>query len=246
MTKSFNFGSAFGTHLNIHVSWLWIAPLIVYTLVTLNLEPLTEAIITTLLIFASVLLTSLARIWFAQSNQVGWHAATLFLLGTVIERDQRSSTSQSIQIESAGIAMSTLLAIVFGAFWFVLPSGPLGIEMEIVALFNVLLLALALFTRFSPVHDNLLHAALTMWLPNPWSNTIMTLLHSILLMIFAGASVFMLGVGWLAFGWWFALALMLSHIVDSAESQGEYRTEWTYATAAQPTENLTQTAEKIV
>ena len=246
MSKAIKLGRAFNTQLNIHYSWLWIAPFAVYTLVTLNLEPLPEAIITTLLIFASVLLTTLVRIRAASKNRVGWQSVTLFLLGATVERTYRSSTQQSMQIEVGGIITSALLAGFFGALWFVLPTGPLGIEMEIVALFNVLLLTIALLTRFSPVQDNLLKAALTPVLPAHWPQTILTLLHSIMLIIFAASSVFMLGLGWLAFGWWFAIAVMLSQIVDSAEAQGEYRMDWAYAPDTAPVEELTSTVEKIV
>ena len=247
MTKTIKFGSASGTQLHLHYSWLWIAPLIIYTLVTLNLEPLPEAIITMLLIFASVLITTLVRIVFAQKNGLGWQSVTLFLLGATVKRTYLSNSRQSVQIESAGMMVSTLLAVIFGVLWFMLPTGPLGIEMEIVALFNAALVARSLLTRLSPAHDNLLHALLTKNLPAHWPSTIMTMLHSLVLIIFAASSVFMLGLGWLAFGWWFALAVMLSQIVDSAESLDEYRTDWLFAPHAEPVEAVANSSvERII
>lgn len=212
MTKTVKFGSAFGTQLNVHYSWLWIAPFIVYTLVTLNLEPLFEAIVTMLLIFASVLLTTLPRIWFAQKQRLGWRSATLFLLGAIIERDYRSHPHQSNRIELAGITVSLLLAATFGTLWYILPSGPLGIEMEVVALFNATLVLLALVTKLSPLHDNLLYALLASTTTKQWPRTMMKLLQTMLLLLFAVGSIFMLRLGWLAFGWWFVIAVMLSQI----------------------------------
>jgi hypothetical protein len=51
----------------------------------------------------------------------------------------------------------------------------------------------------------------------------MTLIHSVALMTFAVLGVFLLGISWLAFIWWFLLAVMLSQLTTVAELHGEYR-----------------------
>ena len=77
--------------------------------------------------------------------------------------------------------------------------------------------------RLSPNHDNLLHAILAVAFGKAWANDLIIFIHSVLLMLFALAGVFALGFGMLTFIWWFAIALMLSHLTTIAEQQGEYR-----------------------
>jgi hypothetical protein len=101
--------------------------------------------------------------------------------------------------------------------------GALGIEMEIVALFNAVLLLFSLLLRLSPHHDNLLYATLVAFLPRKVVRQVMQSLNSLALSVFAVAGVFAMAVGWWAFGLWFGVALMVSQLTEAAEELGEYR-----------------------
>ena len=223
LNKQFTVGKAFGTTITIHLSWLWILPLSVASLVYLEIEPLLEAIVTNLLLFGSVLLAAIARLWIAQGQGLQWEKMTLFLVGGSIQRSSRSTPVQEMLIEATGLSVNLLLAILFGSLWLALPTGALGIEMELVAVFNTALVLFGFWLRLSPNHDNLLHAVFVVMFDRSWAHDLMVFLHSIILMMFAASSVLALSFGLLPFGWWFAVALMLSQLTTTAEQQGEYR-----------------------
>ena len=223
MSTQLRVGNAFGTTVSIHLCWLWLLPFAVFTLVFLGVEPLLEAIVTSLLLFGSVLLATLATLRAARRVGLTWRAATIFPLGAVVRRERRSTPAQEARIASARLAVHAALALLFGGLWYMLPAGALGVEMEIVSLFNLGMLLFSLLLRLSPNHDNLLHAALAARLDSPIPHRVLSTLHTIALVTFAASSILMLGVGWLAFGWWFAMAGMLSQLTTVAEEAGEYR-----------------------
>ncbi|MGB1249980.1 MAG: hypothetical protein ACPG8W_05060 [Candidatus Promineifilaceae bacterium] len=225
LNKQLTLGSAFGTTITIHLSWLWILPLIIGSLVYMQIEPPIEAIVTGLLLFGSVLLATVARLWIANQEKLQWRKVTLFLVGSSVQRDVRSTPTQEMLIETAGLGVNLLLAILFTSLWLALPSGALGIEMEIVAIFNAALIVFGLLLRLSPNHDNLLHAAFAVVFGRTWAHDLIIFFHSVILMLFALSSIFALGFGALAFGWWFAIALMLSQLTMTAEQQGDYRAD---------------------
>ena len=227
--RQLTLGNAFGTTLTIHPSWLLILPFAVFTLVTLNLEPFLEATVAALLMFGSVLLSAIVRLWAAQRHGLRWPSMTLFLVGGSVQRTTRSTPVQEARIELAGVGINLLLATLFGTLWQLLPSGALGIEMEIVSLFNIMLALFALLLRLSPNHDNLLHAALVSTIGKSGSHTVMILIHIVALGLFGISSLFAISLGWLAFGWWFLIAWMLSQLTSLAEQHGEYREGLPYA-----------------
>ena len=246
LEKQLTVGRAFGTLITIHTSWLWLIPFAIFSLVYLEIEPLIEAIVTSLLLFGSVLLAAIARLWAAKNQGLQWHKMTLFLVGGSIQRNARSTPSQEALIETAGLGVNLSLAILFGSLWFALPTGALGIEMEMVALFNVALVLFSFLLRLSPNHDNLLHALLAVLTDRTWAHNLMVLLHSILLMLFAISSILALSFGVLSFGWWFALAFMLSELTTTAEQQGEYWHELPLSqslTSAESNTNVRQKAQ---
>jgi hypothetical protein len=194
----------------------------IWTLVQLEIEPLPEAIATALLLLGSTLAMVLAQMRTAQRLELGWHKVTLFSVGGVVQRSQRSHPDQEARIALSGLAVNVTLALLFGALWYLIPQSPLGLEMEIVALFNVALFVFSFFLRLSPKHDNLLHAALTYVARPPYPNRVMRLLHTIALMTFVMSFIVAVEWSWMAFGWWFAFALMFSQLTTVAERSGEY------------------------
>ena len=229
MPTHIKLGTAYGTQIMLHHSFLWLLPLTVFSLVWLDIEPLLEAIVAAALILGSVLAAVLVQLRAAKKVGLDWWRMMVFPLGGVVERTRRSTPWQEAHVTSAGLLMHLLLALLFGSLWYALPTGALGVEMEIVALFNAGLLLFSLLLRLSPNHDNLLHSALASMLQKPWPHYVMTLLHSVALVVFAVAGVFILGISWLAFGWWFLTAVMLSQLTDVAEAFGEYRPKHTSA-----------------
>lgn len=244
MFSQVKLGNAFGTSLSLHVSWLWIVPFAIASLVWFDIEPLFEAAMASLLMMGSVLAATLARVWTASRLGLEWERVTFFLLGGVVQRKKRSNPWQEAQIAAAGHAVKLALAILFGTLWYLLPSGALGIEMEIVALFNIGLLVFSLLLRLSPNHDNLLHAALASTLDAPTPHYVMTFIHSVALVAFAVSSVFMLGLNWIGFGWWFIVAVMLSQLTTVAESYGEYRSDIDSAETASPSNSTSVSFKK--
>ena len=222
MKPTIKIGSAFDSSLNIHVSWLWLLPLSILTLVWLEIEPLLEAIVTTFLLLSSVMLMVLAQIWAARQSGLTWHNVTLFIVGGIVQRDTRSTPLQAFKITAAGHLVNILLTVVFGALWWLLPVGALGIEMEIVALFNLGLLILSLVVRLTPNSDNMLHAALASVMSEAWSHYIVKFINSAALAIFCVVGLMLLSFNWIGFGWWFAIALMLSQMTTIADLYGEY------------------------
>lgn len=227
--KQMKLGTAFQTKILIHHSWLWFLTLGVVTLYFLEIEPLLEAVIAALLIFGSALLATLVRVYTARRVGVCWHDVMLFPLGAVTERKACSTPRQELRIASAELAVYAILALLFGWLWSHLPMDVLGIEMEIVALFNVVSFLFALFLRLSPRHDNLLHALLTPYFSAERVNQFMSRLNSLALGLFAVGGVLALAVGWWAFGVWFAVALTLSQVAGAAEKMGEYREDREFA-----------------
>ncbi len=216
-------GTAFQTKIFLHHSWLWLSALAVGTLVLLEIEPFVEAIVAALLVFGSILLGTLVRLYTARRVGVEWSAVLLFPVGAVTRREQLSTLRQQATIASAELSVYIVLTVIFGWLWSHLPMGALGIEMEIVALYNAGLALYTLLLRVSPQHDNLLHAILSRFMPAKKTQHVMNSLNSLALSIFAVASVLAMAIDWWAFGLWFAVALMLSHVVEAAERMGEYR-----------------------
>ncbi len=218
-------GTAFQTKILIHHSWFWLLPLSIGALVLLNIEPLIEASIAGLLIFGSVLTATLLRLYMARRVGVNWTRVMLFPLGAVTEREQRSTSPQQMKIAAAELSIYAMLAIIFGWLWSRLPMNALGLEMEIVALFNLGIFLFMLLLRLSPYHDNLLYAVLSRILPANGAWRVMSGLNSLALGVFAVTGLFAIRSSWWAFGLWFAVALTVSQMVEAAEQMGEYRDE---------------------
>lgn len=215
-------GNPFGTLLNIHISWLWILPLIAFTLVWYGVLEWLGAITASLLIFGSALSAELAQLWTVKQVGLQWQRMTVFLLGGVVERVERSNPQQEVRVAGASAVTYLLLCLIFIVLGVVLPTDSVQMGLRTVALFNAIMLLFSLLLRLTPNHDNVLHATLATFSDQPWPHDIMTLIHSIALPSFVIASVIMLTLGWLAFVCWAALAVMLSQITSLAEIYGEY------------------------
>lgn len=238
MQTTVNLGSAFGVRLSVHLIWVLILPLTVFTLIWLDIEPPLEATVTALLLFGSALAATVGRLYSTSKQGVVWQQAVLFPFGGIVERNTRSSSAETLRIEAVGLAVNVVLFTLFSLLWLAVPNDILRVEMEIVALFNLALFLYALLIRLTPLQDNLLHGLLAGPIHRKWADRVMGIINTLALTIFAVLSIIALGVGWLAFVWWFATAFMLSQATATAERLGEFRTTLPTAsvTAEQPNE----------
>lgn len=218
MNAALKIGNLFGTSLNLHISWLWILPLIAFTLVWYGVSEWLGAITTTLLIFASVLSATLAQLWAAQRVGLQWQRMTLFLLGSVVERAKQSNPQQELRVAGAGSITYLLLGLIA-----MLLANSARIELQTVAIFNTIILLFSLLLRLSPKHDNVLHATLAAFFDQPLPQNIVNIIFSFALPSFVISGIFMLAIGWVAFACWAAVAVMLSQITTTAEQYGEYQ-----------------------
>lgn len=227
--KAIKIGEAFGTQMLVHISWVWLLPLAIATLVYLNIEPLVEAVITVGLLFGSVLVGAIARVREANRQGVKWYRVMLFPVGSVVEREGLSRPRSSLSIETTGIITNLALALFFGILFLALPAGALRIEMEIIAIFNLFLAIFATFIRPTPNHDNLLYAWLTQSRDDESAKITLSIINVFLLGLFVIGGLFMLAFDWIAFGWWFLIAVMFSQLTTVAETFGEYTDNMPFA-----------------
>lgn len=212
-------GTAFHTNILIHHSCLWVLLVAVVALVFRNVASSVEAIIVGMLVFGSVLLATLARVFVARRSGVVWSAVLLFPVGAVARRERCSTLRQERVIASAEFVTYALLALLLSQ----LSPDLFGIA----ALFNLGMLPFALLLRLSPNHENLLHAILAQAVSKNAARHVMTTLNTLFVTVFLLAGIALIVVGWWAFGLWFVVALMGSQLIESAEVMGEYRDEIT-------------------
>lgn len=228
MNKQLGLGQAFNIPLYIHTSWIWFMVYVTFALVWFDIEPRLEALVTTLLMFGSVLAPTLGRMWVSQSLGLDWKRVVVFVLGGVVERPYRSKPHQEMQIEVVGLTTSALLVSMFALLWRAFPEGTLGVELGLLTLFNSCYLIFSTLNRLSPAHDNLLHGLLSFGAGPSVAQYTLTFIHAAVLVMFAASSVVLLGMGWLLFVGWFLFALMLSQLTTVAERMGEYRESMIY------------------
>ena len=114
------------------------------------------------------------------------------------------------------------LALLFGLLFLTAPTDVLRIELEIIAIFNLFLALFATFVRLTPNHDNILFAWFATTRDEGIAKRNLSLINLIFLAIYVIGGIFLLVISWIAFGWWFLIAIMFSQLTTVAESFGEY------------------------
>ena len=154
MNKSISVGKIFGIQFRIHFSWFITFALVTFSLVypyftfaqfspsQSQWQYWVAAIVTSLLIFASVIVHELAHSLVGKANGVTTNNITLFIFGGVAEMaSEPSRPTSELKMAIAGPLSSLLLSGVFGLLWFLFfDSVFLVIDM----LFRLVLINLAL------------------------------------------------------------------------------------------------------
>jgi hypothetical protein len=190
-------GNAWQTELYLHWTWLALMPLLVWVVVSAEWVPLPAAIITVFSWLGSVIMHELARLYAARRSQSAPPSVTLFLFGGVVHPSRRANAKSDLHSALSGAGISLILAAVFGLLWW-LETGVLGIEMELIALFNAALFLFSLLIQTSKYQPNALHALLRLTLPTArqqWASRVMTVLRESAVVLFAMSAIFVLELG---------------------------------------------------
>lgn len=228
MQTKLRLGSAFGTKLYVDISWLFVIAFGIFTLVYTQIEPIPEALVTTMLIFGSVLMAALLQVREAHNQELGWERITLVPLGNIAERTYKSTKGQEARIASIALLVHGVLAILFGGLGFLISDGfALGTELHLVGLFNLGLVGFHLLFRLTPQADNLLNAWLSYVWHNPYPSRFLRLIQEIMIWVYVASGIIILLAQFdrFALGWWFFSLLIMSRIVTLGEEHGEYREE---------------------
>ncbi|MEW6409641.1 MAG: site-2 protease family protein [Nitrospirota bacterium] len=136
MNESITIGRIIGIRIKIHYTWFIVFGLVMISLATAYFPKEYEALsrlsywipagITTVMLFASVLLHELAHSWVAQKNGITIRGITLFIFGGVAELTGEPPTAKAeFKIAIAGPLMSFALA---GVFYLIGATIQMGIE----------------------------------------------------------------------------------------------------------------------
>ncbi len=129
MRNALRLGSIFGIAIFVHFTWLLIFALVTFALVAYFAEQFPQlaqaaqisiGVSASLLFFASVLFHELAHSWLALRYGYQVRSITLFVFGGVAEiKDEAKQPAAEIWIALIGPLSSYLLALCFGAIWYV-------------------------------------------------------------------------------------------------------------------------------
>jgi Zn-dependent protease/CBS domain-containing protein len=118
----FNLGKLFGIQVRLHYTWFIIFFLVTFSLVIPNwTQPLSWliGIITSLLLFASVLAHELAHSLVGRVNGIPVKSITLFIFGGVAQMGKEATKATSeLKMAAAGPACSLVIGALFGLIWF--------------------------------------------------------------------------------------------------------------------------------
>jgi len=145
---SFNLGRIFGIQVRLHYSWFVIFMLVTVTLVYPHWSQWLSwvmAVITSLLLFVSVLAHELAHSLVGRVNGIPIKSITLFIFGGMAQMTREATkASAELKMAVAGPACSLAIGGFFGAIWFLTRGTlePVAVMAGWLALINV---ALAVF-----------------------------------------------------------------------------------------------------
>ncbi|MBL8204537.1 MAG: site-2 protease family protein [Blastocatellia bacterium] len=149
MRVALRLGSIFGITILVHFSWLLIFALVTFSLVAKfagQFPQLPQAahisigVAASLLFFGSVLFHELAHSWLALRYGYAVRSITLFVFGGVAEiKEEAKQPAAEIWIALIGPLSSYLLALIFGAIWYVTQTSSAVISSMVgwLALVNV-------------------------------------------------------------------------------------------------------------
>ncbi|MBL7125382.1 MAG: site-2 protease family protein, partial [Dehalococcoidales bacterium] len=148
MGSAFNIGKIFGIQLRLHYSWFIIFILITISMVFPHwLSPLwwVMGIVTSLLLFASIVAHELAHSLVGRVNGIPIRSITLFIFGGVAQMTREAARpGAEFKMAVAGPACSLVIGSSFGLLWFFNRGmiEPIAIMVQWLAYINV---ALAVF-----------------------------------------------------------------------------------------------------
>jgi Zn-dependent protease/predicted transcriptional regulator len=134
----FNLGKIFGIQVRLHYTWFIIFLLVTFSLVYPNWsQPLSwvTGIITSLLLFVSVLAHELAHSLVGRVNDIPVKSITLFIFGGIAQMGKEATKATSeLKMAAAGPACSLVIGGIFGLIWFLSQSAS-GVTGNLFSLF---------------------------------------------------------------------------------------------------------------
>ncbi len=209
MNHSLKIGRIFGIDLEVHFSWVIVFVFFSYTLSKQfgqlepgfsTLEYWAAGMITTILIFMSVLVHELSHSLTALREGISIRKITLFIFGGVAQMEHEPQSSNSeLKIASAGPLASFILALIFGSvyyFLFLVSEGMVVLALGTLAIVNIMMAIFNLIPAFPLDGGRILRAIIWKVLKN--------LLHATRLAVSVGSMFAFLGMG---LGFFFLLVL---------------------------------------
>ena len=222
MESSLKLGRIWNIPIGLHTSWFLIFILLTWSLTAgyfpqeyPQLSGLTYVIlglVTSLLLFVSVLAHELGHSFVALRNNIGVKSITLFIFGGVAQLKQEpNSPGAEFRIALAGPLVSLTLAIIFGSLWLIGESIPtISASSRYLMRINFMLAGFNMIPGF-PLDGGRILRALVWWVTNDYrkANRVAVFSGQLIAFGFIGFGVFAIFNGqflngaWLAFIGWF-------------------------------------------
>ena len=154
MGKAFNLGKLFGIQFRLHYTWFIIFILLTVTLVNPNYSQWLYwiiGVVTSLLLFASVLAHELAHSLVGRANGIPVSSITLFIFGGVAQMTREATRpGAELKMAAAGPVCSLVIGGVFGLIWLLIPDigDPVGTMILWLAVMNGVLAVFNLIPGF--------------------------------------------------------------------------------------------------
>lgn len=224
-------GRAKDTNLKLHAAWLPFGAVFVWLLVSWVSVPV--AVITVLMWLGTALLHELARVRVAARHHVPFHSVTLFPLGSITERAGVTPPQAAARIAGAGLMTTAVMVAIFAILWRVEP-GLIALEMEFIALYNLVLFLYHLLVQMTPRQEHLINAWLAQRLPAPqrvWAWRVPRLMRETVIVTAALATIFVLELGsWAMIAAYVVSLLALLLLADYANRRGAFEVDVARAT----------------
>lgn len=154
MGSAFNIGKLFGIQFRLHFTWFIIFILVTVSLVYPDFSQWLYwviGIITSLLLFASVVVHELAHSLVGRANGIPIESITLFIFGGVAQMTKEAThPGAELKMAAAGPVCSLVISGLFGLLWLFVPNIPEPIAIMILwlAIMNGILAAFNLIPGF--------------------------------------------------------------------------------------------------
>ncbi|MFC2057252.1 site-2 protease family protein [Chloroflexota bacterium] len=154
MGKTFNLGKLFGIQFRLHFTWFIIFILVTVSLVYPNYAQWSYwgiGIVTSLLLFASVVAHELAHSLVGRANGIPIKSITLFIFGGVAQMTKEATRpGAELKMAVAGPICSLVIGGLFGLLWWLIPNkaAPVADMIRWLAVINGILAAFNLIPGF--------------------------------------------------------------------------------------------------